>query len=620
MSLPDGADASNAERMKDVAGPGMIFELLALNRDIATPAKPKYFSPAAMAVSPDGNYMYIAGQTAKQVKVFDLKDKMTVNTILLPNEVTGLAASPEGLKLFVTCSSDQWPAGQVCEVDLSSGRVVAVIAAGHGARAPVITPDGGKLFVCNRYDNDVSVVNTATRSVTARIPVGREPYCAAITPDGKTVVVGNLLPADRSIDSMFISSVVSFIDATGDKASGSVRLTRGEYSIHGIAVSPDGRYAFATNLFSPFSLLASSVVGGHGGKNMLSIIDLTSKTLVNGVCLDRANKGMANPWDVQCSDDGAYLVVSHAGTNELTIINLPALLDTVAVKTKAEVSMRYNFNLINDIRASRATSSVGPRAIKLLGDAIYTTGYFDETPHVEQIPLSLKTTPVASVYPLDNRTLLSQQRKGEAWFYDATLCFQNWRSCHFCHMFTGTSGLYQILNSGVSAYPKNTKSLTYSWWTPPMDWSGKREAGDFKVRASIMLELFQTPADSVVNALDTFLMNIQPVASPILEKGQLSASAQRGKALFYHDKAGCTACHTPPLFCNEKLYEVNVGDPSWTDPVNTPSLVECWKSAPYGHLGNILTIREMMALPDHQPKTAITQQELIDLEQYILSL
>ncbi|MEC2309865.1 YncE family protein [Bacillus atrophaeus] len=57
----------------------------------------------------------------------------------------------------------------------------------------------------NSSGSDVSVLNTATNTITAAIPVGLYPYSAACTPDGSRIYVTNLL-----------SNIISVIDTASD--------------------------------------------------------------------------------------------------------------------------------------------------------------------------------------------------------------------------------------------------------------------------------------------------------------------------------------------------------------------------------------------------------------------
>ena len=63
---------------------------------------------------------------------------------------------------------------------------------------PAVSPDGKRLYVCNRFDNDVSVIDLAAGKELARVAAVREPIAAAVTPDGRTVLVANHLPNTRT--------------------------------------------------------------------------------------------------------------------------------------------------------------------------------------------------------------------------------------------------------------------------------------------------------------------------------------------------------------------------------------------------------------------------------------
>ena len=49
-------------------------------------------------------------------------------------------------------------------------------------------------YITNTGSNTVSVIDTATNTVTATIPVGGEPYSVAVSPDGSKVYVANQSP------------------------------------------------------------------------------------------------------------------------------------------------------------------------------------------------------------------------------------------------------------------------------------------------------------------------------------------------------------------------------------------------------------------------------------------
>lgn len=629
------ASFGETDWVASVVPPSVLFEALAINRDLPTKAKPKYNSTTDLAVSPDKKMLFVAQQTAKRIDMVDRATETVTGFIRLPNEVTGIAVAPKGDLLYATCSSDQWPAGMVCVVDIAARRVAKTIAVGFGARAPVVTPDGLRLFVCNRFSNDLSVIDLMSRSEIKRLKMVREPYCAAITPDGKTVIVGNLLPDDRSTDTTVISSKVTLVNVETLEAEKEIRLLPrskdgtdttksyvrpGSSALNGIAISPDGNYAFVTHTIGKSNLLISTVTGGWCTLNCISIIDLRTREYFTTVVLDYGNKGMADPWDISFTDDQRYLCITHAGCHELSIINYPVYMDSLKESTRLETSWMRLFTQVDMQKRVKLTGR-SPRTLAVVDSTIYTAGYFDDKNAAIQKCIITKDTIVTTQFTVGPQVAPTMERQGEAYFYDASLCFQEWQSCHTCHSFTRSNGLNRILNTGSTGVPKNTTSLLHSWWTPPTTWTGKRENAMVSIRAGVQLELFQNPQDSVTVPLDTFVMALKPVSSPWREKGKLSEAAQRGKVLFFGERAHCSTCHSGPLFTDYKAHGNFVPDPFDQSQIYTPSLVEVWRTGPYGHLGSMRGIREMIELPGHTEAAAkLTVMEMDDLVAYVLSL
>ncbi len=63
--------------------------------------------------------------------------------------------------------------------------------------------------------------------------------------------------------------------------------------------------------------------------NALSIIDVRELELLGSVLLDDPNRGAANPSACAWSSDSKTLVVAHAGTHEISVIDFPALLQRI---------------------------------------------------------------------------------------------------------------------------------------------------------------------------------------------------------------------------------------------------------------------------------------------------
>ena len=119
-------------------------------------------------------------------------------------------------------------------------------------------------------------------------------------------------------------------------------------------------------------------------------------------------------------------------------------------------------------------------------------------------------------------------------------------------------------------------------------------------------------SDEQLYALGLYLYSLHPPSNP----NRLDATANRGKAVFEH--AGCAACHTPPLYTNNRLIpvdgfeppedhrkrfdlmETRIGiDPRYslqthkgTGYYKVPSLKGVWYRSPFEHNGSVVTLED----------------------------
>lgn len=191
--------------------------------------------------------------------------------------------------------------------------------------SPVFSRGGQTVCICDRFGNDILLIDSDSNGVLDRIPVAREPMMAAITKDCKFLLVANHLHSGRA-DVAYVGAVVSVIDLRLREVIKELQLPNGSGSLKEISVSPNGEYAAVTHIVSRFNRTATHVFRGWMNVNALTVITLTNLEIYGTALLDEPDKGAANPWGIAWSSDSSKLVVTHAGTHEVSIIDFPMLL------------------------------------------------------------------------------------------------------------------------------------------------------------------------------------------------------------------------------------------------------------------------------------------------------
>jgi YVTN family beta-propeller protein len=97
---------------------------------------------------------------------------LRANSLAQPLQV---AFEPTGAKAYVAA----FGSGKVGVLD-GSGRVTGRIAVGFGPAGLALDAARGRLYVMNRFDATISVIDTARESVIATVPLGHDPTPAAV--------------------------------------------------------------------------------------------------------------------------------------------------------------------------------------------------------------------------------------------------------------------------------------------------------------------------------------------------------------------------------------------------------------------------------------------------------
>ncbi|MDR3197800.1 MAG: beta-propeller fold lactonase family protein [Planctomycetaceae bacterium] len=606
-----------------------------------------YKGPIDLTATKDGTKIYITHFDANEIAVLNTADNKVIQTIPVGKEPAGLVLSIDEKTFYVTSGGSR---GLVQAVDPASGKVVREVAAGHTPMGPAITPDGKKLFVCNRFNNDVSEYDLPELKLVRRINVIREPRGAVVTKDGKTVYVSNAVPnnvanipenPDALID---VAAEVSAIDIAAGTVK-NIRLPNGSGSIHGICISPDGRYVYLTEILARFQMPTTQLERGWTNTNGISIIDTAQlgnkrSGFVNTVLLDDVDLGAANPWGITTSADGKQIYIAVAGTSELIIVDAEAMHKKLASlpQDDSETPTGYSGGSSASAKAGDVPNDLaflvgmkkrvrldgkGARPVVAVGSNIYIGMYYSDT--LQKVDLTASGTLKGTEIAVGVKPNPSRERLGEIHWNDATLCFQYWQSCASCHP-DGRMDAYNwdLLNDGLGN-PKNAKSLLWCDKCPPAMWEGVRKTSAHCTRTGFQFILFSMPDETKCQDIDAYVHAMQPVPSPYLADGKLSERAERGKKIFEDSKVGCVKCHPAPLFTDQKLHDVNTK--CYYDrkgSFDTPTLVETWRTAPYLHDGRYTNMQDLFKKGKHGDVEgdidSLTDEQLDDLIEYVLSL
>jgi len=150
--------------------------------------------PHAIAIHPAGRYFYAASLAVNQMAAYDMETGQ-LELIDLPGAThtfVQFAISPDGNTLVATAQLT----GQLLIFDTSDParpRFAGSVELGHQPWHPVMTADGGRVYVGNKDDNTISVVDLASRSVIKVIAheALAQPHGSAMSPDGRTVYISN---------------------------------------------------------------------------------------------------------------------------------------------------------------------------------------------------------------------------------------------------------------------------------------------------------------------------------------------------------------------------------------------------------------------------------------------
>ena len=135
--------------------------------------------PSHLSYAPDGGTVYVSLQASNGLAAIDLR------TMSIRWQTT-IGKTPAGVfwhdgKLLVGIMGNDY----VAVADPTDGRVTRRIRTGRGAHNLFYAPDGRTIYVTNRVEGTVSVLDAASLNILRTYTVPNGPDCIAFAPDGK---------------------------------------------------------------------------------------------------------------------------------------------------------------------------------------------------------------------------------------------------------------------------------------------------------------------------------------------------------------------------------------------------------------------------------------------------
>ncbi len=273
---------------------------LSLPGDTLIGRAPLELFPTTISVTPDGGIAFVANSDfygdrprINPVSIIETSTMSKIADVPACDMPHGVKVNHGGTHVYITCMHSD----EILEMDpgtfsvtrrgrAGSGHEMAGMAGmSHGAPARAsapsapapaappaaaaaeavcaptfvsVSPDDRRLYVACNTGNTVQVWDAASMTRIREVPVGHGAYNVEASADGKYVIVTN--KKDRS---------VSILDA--DKLTELARVPTAKPVVHGVAYSPDGRYAY----------ISSESVGSDPGS--VDMIDLATRKVVASV-------------------------------------------------------------------------------------------------------------------------------------------------------------------------------------------------------------------------------------------------------------------------------------------------------------------------------------------------
>lgn len=587
----------------------------------------RYLSPIEMALSPDGRLLYVVCEGSDEVRVLDLPSGKVVGQIAVGSVPRGIAQSHDGRQLYVTNS---W-SDNVSVIDATTLKVLQTLPTGFEPHGVAVDRAGNTLYVANRLSGDVSVIDLKTGQESKRLLAGRGASYLAMSPDGKWVYCTHIYPnpgPHRTPPTSEITVIDTERQIVVDRKV--LHNVAGEFHA---AISPDGRLGVVAQLRPKNLIPLAHVEHGWAFGDSLTLFGTDVGGAVQ-IPIDELDRYYALPWGVAITPDKTRIFLTTAGSESVTVIDIPRLLKTVRTR---RAPFANDLSASADYVLNRIAVGHNPRGVVLSPDGkrLYVANRLDDSISV----IDTAAERVITTIDLGGPKAIDAIRRGERLFFTADFAFQGQFGCSNCHIDATIDGLqWDLEPDGFGKDIVDNRSLENLAGTEPFKWNGGNP--DMPTECGPRTEKFffrsQSFTDQQLTDLVTYVYSLPYRPNRYrAANGDLTPAQQRGKAIFERTESKngvpipqanqCGYCHSGPKYTNQHQFDVGTGKPTDRSPViDVPQLPNVAYSAPYLHDGSARSLEEIWTIfnprDTHGVTNDLSKDELNDLIEYLKTL
>ncbi|MCA9265084.1 MAG: c-type cytochrome [Planctomycetales bacterium] len=557
----------------------------------ATHDEPRHRRPAALALSPDEDYLYVANERAGSISVLDTNSGSVLREVQLGGKLVALThvsrdrflAADEAGHRVLDLRMDGTTVEVRRELKVSPYPVRIVVA-----------PGGGAAFVTSLWSRRVSRVDLEGENcaVTGTVDLAFAPREQLLVPGAERLVVADSHGGNLAVIDLVSLEVLGYTSFPA-------------HNIRGLGVSPDGKMMLIAHQM--LNELAHTVRNDvHWGLLMtndlrwlpVDAVLSRQQNLYKGAHmhpLGEAGSATGDPAGLAIHPDGR-VIVTLGGVGEIAIGN------------------EEDFSLRRYKVGRRPTAVVIART----ANKAFVANTFDDSISLVTLDAEVEV----QTKPLGPKAELSEVDYGEMFFYDARLSHDRWMSCHSCHTDGHTNGL---LNDNFSdrsfGAPKRVLSLLGKNGTEPLAWNASAASFEEQVHKSLKMTMQSDdePRERLVARLAAYVRTLEsPPSLDQLRGVQDPEAIGRGQEVFGQRK--CTNCHQAPHYTSPKTYNVGLQDEQGNNRFNPPALRGLSQRGPYFHDNRAKSLEEVFVKYQHRLREPLTDQELQDLLAFLRSL